>query len=83
MEFPRTHFYQHYYKQDFFVLFTLLLNLQVSTVCLYFRAYDKDADAPIIFTKSAPEPRYQERVMPLENDDDAPFGPNVPLPLQR
>jgi len=50
---------------------------------IYFRAYDKDADAPIIFTKSAPPAQYQHRVTPLEADDEVPFGRPVPLPLQR
>ena len=36
------------------------------------RSFDKEADEPIIFTKSAPMPKFQQRTTPLvvDNEDD-------------
>ncbi|XP_052797905.1 protein moonraker-like isoform X2 [Mya arenaria] len=47
------------------------------------RAYDKDTDAPIIFTKSAPPVAYQQRNIPLETDEDSIFYHSAALPHHR
>ena len=34
------------------------------------RSFDKEADEPIIFTKSAPAPKFQQRTTPLVEDEN-------------
>ena len=46
-----------------------LTNHQKS-IFVYFREFNKDSAEPIIFTKSAPAPKFHKKTKPLANDNN-------------
>lgn len=46
------------------------------------RAYDKNTDAPIIFTKSAPAPQFSQRATVVETEEDLDSDLPLGLPLR-